>query len=80
MDGTYLSSSSNQPGADLFRYPYPIFEQLPTAGRIGLFTLSAVVMALNTSTLQWLYGRVNGFGVPIQAQSRPGDIKRKEGL
>ncbi|CAG8907459.1 unnamed protein product [Penicillium salamii] len=30
-------------------YPYPIFEALPTEGRIGLFTLSAVVMALSTS-------------------------------
>lgn len=80
MDGTYLSSRFHDPGADLSRYPYPIFEQLPTPGRIGLFTLSAVVMALSTSTLQWLYGRVNGFGVPIHAESRPGDIKRKEGL
>ncbi|OQE28564.1 hypothetical protein PENSTE_c003G09084 [Penicillium steckii] len=61
-------------------YPYPIFEQLPTPGRIGLFSLSAVVMALSTATLKWLHGRVNGFGVPIPAQSRPGDIKRADGL
>ncbi|KAJ5874396.1 uncharacterized protein N7529_002826 [Penicillium soppii] len=61
-------------------YPYPIFEALPTEGRIGLFTLSATVMALSTITLKWLFGRVNGFGSPIQPQSRPGDIKRKEGL
>ncbi|KAJ5584733.1 uncharacterized protein N7459_004533 [Penicillium hispanicum] len=61
-------------------YPYPIFEQLPTPGRIGLFSLSAIVMALSTATLKWLYGRVNGFGVPLSAQSRPGDIKRKDGL
>lgn len=80
MDGMYLSSSSYRPGADFPRYPYPILEQLPTPGRIGLFTLSAVVMALSTSTLQWLYGRINGFGVPVRAQSRPGDIKRQEGL
>lgn len=79
-DGMYLSLSSHKPGADFPRYPYPIFEQLPTSGRIGLFTLSAVVMALSTSTLQWLHGRINGFGVPVRAQSRPGDIKRQEGL
>ena len=62
------------------RYPYPIFEALPTPGRIGLFSLSAAVMALSTITLKWLYGRVNGFGGPAPTQSRPGDIKRKEGL
>ncbi|KAJ5115357.1 hypothetical protein NUU61_001116 [Penicillium alfredii] len=65
---------------DLPRYPYPIFEQLPTPGRIVLFTLSAVVMALSTATLKWLYGRVNGFGLSVPPQSRAGDIKRKEGL
>jgi hypothetical protein len=65
---------------DLSRYPYPIFEALPTEGRIGLFTLSAAVMALSTITLKWLFGRVNGIGNPIQPESRPGDIKRKEGL
>lgn len=42
--------------------------------------MSAIVMALSTSTLKWLYGRINGFGVPAGAQSRPGDIKRKEGI
>ncbi|KAJ5211470.1 uncharacterized protein N7498_003116 [Penicillium cinerascens] len=61
-------------------YPYPIFELLPTPGRIGLFSLSAIVMALSTATLKWLYGRVNGFGTPVPAQSRPGDIKEKDGL
>ncbi|KAJ5924280.1 hypothetical protein N7466_008467 [Penicillium verhagenii] len=61
-------------------YPYPIFEQLSTVGRVGLFSLSAAVMAFSTVTIQWLYGRVNGFGTGIPAQSRPGDIKRKEGL
>ncbi|KAJ5761216.1 hypothetical protein N7520_008372 [Penicillium odoratum] len=61
-------------------YPYPLFEQLSTVGRIGLFSLSAVVMAMSTVTLQWLYGRVNGFGTGIPSQSRPGDIKRKDGL
>lgn len=69
-----------QQDTDLSRYPYPIFEQLPTPGRMGLFSLSAVVMALSTATLKWLYGRINGFGMSIPVQSRPGDIKRKEGL
>lgn len=61
-------------------YPYPIFEQLPTYGRVALFSLSAIVMAGSTATLKWLHGRVNGFGVPIPAQSRSGDIKRADGL
>ncbi|KAJ5385863.1 hypothetical protein N7509_008404 [Penicillium cosmopolitanum] len=61
-------------------YPYPIFEQLPTPGRVALFSLSAVVMAFSTATLKWLHGRVNGFGVPIPAQSRSGEIKRADGL
>ncbi|KAJ5787655.1 FAR-17a/AIG1-like protein [Penicillium paradoxum] len=62
------------------RYPYPIFEALPTSGRIGLFTLSAVIMATSTITLKWLYGRINGFGTPVKSVSRPGDIKRTDGL
>lgn len=57
-------------------YPYPIFEQLPTEGRIGLFALSAVVMAFSTSTLKWLYGRVNGYGTRTHATSRPGAVKQ----
>ncbi|KAJ6116061.1 FAR-17a/AIG1-like protein [Penicillium sp. IBT 18751x] len=61
-------------------YPYPIFELLPTPGRIGLFSMSAIVMALSTATLKWLHGRINGFGTPFPAQSRSGDIKRKDGL
>ncbi|KAL2821782.1 hypothetical protein BDW59DRAFT_181154 [Aspergillus cavernicola] len=56
-------------------YPYPIFEQLPFEGRVGLFALSAVVMAISTATLKWLYGRVNGFGTPVKAQARPGAVK-----
>lgn len=60
-------------------YPYPIFELLPTSGRIGLFSASAAVMALSTGTLKWLYGRINGFGVPMSPQSRAGDISRTDG-
>ncbi|KAL4779570.1 hypothetical protein BJX76DRAFT_351712 [Aspergillus varians] len=56
-------------------YPYPIFEQVPFEGRVGLFVLSAVVMALSTATLKWLYGRVNGFGIPVKPQARPGAVK-----
>jgi len=33
-------------------------------------------MALSTSMLKWLYGRVNGFGTPTPARSRPGDVKQ----
>jgi hypothetical protein len=62
----------------VFRYPYPIFELLPTSGRVGLFSLSAVMMALNTITLKWLYGRVNGFGTPDPPRSQPGEIKKDE--
>jgi hypothetical protein len=38
------------------------------------------MMAFSTITLKWLFGRVNGFGSHIKPESRPGDIKRKEGL
>ncbi|CEJ56752.1 hypothetical protein PMG11_02950 [Penicillium brasilianum] len=58
-------------------YPYPIFEQLSTSGRVGLFSMSAVVMAFSTVTLKWLHGRVNGFGNGSSPQSRPGDIKKE---
>ncbi|BCS18896.1 putative integral membrane protein [Aspergillus puulaauensis] len=61
-------------------YPYPIFEQVPFEGRVGLFVLSAVVMALSTATLKWLHGRVNGFGTPVKPQARPGAVKANGGL
>ena len=63
-----------------WRYPYPIFEQLSTTGRIGLFSLSAIVMTLCTVTLKRLYGHVNGFDSDMPHESYPGDIKKKEGL
>ncbi|GLA50318.1 hypothetical protein AnigIFM63604_006371 [Aspergillus niger] len=56
-------------------YPYPVFDAVGFEGRVGLFALSAVVMALSTGTLKWLYGRVNGYGTSAKAQSRPGAIK-----
>ncbi|KAF9886593.1 hypothetical protein FE257_011233 [Aspergillus nanangensis] len=56
-------------------YPYPIFEQVPFEGRVGLFVLSAAVMALSTATLKALYGRVNGFGTAVPPQARSGAAK-----
>lgn len=61
-------------------YPYPIFEQLPFQGRVGLFALSAIVMALSTGTLKWLYGRVNGYGIHSKPQPRPGTILQNGSL
>jgi hypothetical protein len=60
----------------ILRYPYPLFELLDTPGRIGLFSVSAIVMALNTATLKWLYGRVNGFGGVSAPKARPGVVKQ----
>jgi hypothetical protein len=57
-------------------YPYPIFEQVAFEGRVGLFVMSAIVMALSTATLQWLYGRVNGFGTVSKPKTRPGALKQ----
>lgn len=62
------------------RYPYPIFEQVLFEGRVGLFVMSAVVMALSTATLKWLYGRVNGFGTASKPKVRPGALKQNGAL
>lgn len=35
-------------------------------------------MALNTVTLKWLYGRLNGFGREAAPQARPGDVKKDD--
>jgi len=43
-------------------YPYPLFAMLAPAQRVALFSGSAAVMAANTLSLKWLYGRVNGLG------------------
>ncbi|RAL02460.1 putative integral membrane protein [Aspergillus ibericus CBS 121593] len=56
-------------------YPYPLLDAASFEGRIGIFAVSAIVMALSTGTLKWLYGRVNGYGTGTKAQSRPGHIK-----
>lgn len=37
-------------------------------------------MAFSTITLKWIFGRVNGLGIPLKPESRSGDIKRMEGL
>ncbi|KAE8552613.1 hypothetical protein TMatcc_008016 [Talaromyces marneffei ATCC 18224] len=59
-------------------YPYPLFEILDMKGRIALFTVSAFLMALNTVTLKWLYGRVNGLGRSEYPQARPGHVKEPD--
>ena len=41
-------------------YPYPIFDQLDTSGRVGLFAASAAIMTVSTLSLKWVYSRVNG--------------------
>ncbi|PGH10663.1 hypothetical protein AJ79_05377 [Helicocarpus griseus UAMH5409] len=56
-------------------YPYPIFEKLSTGWRVVLFLFSAVLMAVNTVLLKYLYGRMNGFVHPESA-ARPGAVKR----
>ena len=43
-------------------YPYPLFALLDNTQRMVLFGASAVLMAVNTAVLKWVYGRVNGFG------------------
>ena len=42
------------------RYPYPLFTMLDTTQRIGLFSVSALLMAVVTAVLKWLHGLVNG--------------------
>jgi len=44
-------------------YPYPLFELLNPWQRVGLFAFSALLMAVSTSTLVWLYSAVNGVEV-----------------
>ncbi|OCT54417.1 hypothetical protein CLCR_00941 [Cladophialophora carrionii] len=41
-------------------YPYPLFALLGSGQRMGLFGVSALLMAWNTVVLKWVYGRVNG--------------------
>ncbi|KAI9852570.1 MAG: hypothetical protein M1824_001859 [Vezdaea acicularis] len=58
-------------------YPYPLFEQLTPPFRAALFGVSAITMTLSTATLQWLYGRVNGFGTGTQAKAHPDAVKEE---
>lgn len=60
------------------RYPYPLFEVLDTNGRVALFTVSALLMAINTVTLKWLYGRVNGFGRSEYPQAQSGKVNESD--
>lgn len=56
-------------------YPYPIFEALKPSYRAGLFATSALLMVACTSTLKWLYGRMNGYGGGRAPMARPGAVK-----
>lgn len=55
-------------------YPYPLFEMLGTAERVGLFVGCATTMAMGTGMLRWLYGQVNGR--EQMKSSKSGDIKK----
>jgi len=67
-NGWYVRVFSNPPPlfpnwtllTSLLRYPYPLFAMLDTTQRIGLFSVSALLMAVVTALLKWLYYRVNG--------------------
>ena len=56
-------------------YPYPIFELATREQRMGLFAISAGIFAMSVLSLQWLYGRVNGFGRDRPIRATPKDIK-----
>nr|POE63323.1 upf0641 membrane protein [Quercus suber] len=67
-------------------YPYPIFAVLDTYQRIGLFAFSALLMALSTAFLIWLYAVVNGKDIKhlgngrIELKERSGDVKGVKNL
>ncbi|KAF6232369.1 hypothetical protein HO173_009474 [Letharia columbiana] len=62
-------------------YPYPIFDMVGTKGRVGLFTMSALVMTGSTVMLKALYETINGkeketveregHGTPLDESSLP---------
>ena len=59
-------------------YPYPIFAEAGTSGRIGLFIMSAVTMVLATGLLKWVYGVVNGKQIWEEEKGqgpKPGHLK-----
>ncbi|KAL9095592.1 MAG: hypothetical protein Q9165_002024 [Trypethelium subeluteriae] len=62
-------------------YPYPIFADAGTVGRVGLFVMSAVVMTVSTGLLKWVYAVVNGREMWEEEERgkgpRPGNLKRK---
>ncbi|KAK1071118.1 hypothetical protein LTR74_003499 [Friedmanniomyces endolithicus] len=65
-------------------YPYPLFTVLDTTQRIGLFASSALLMALSTAALVWVYHVVNGKeeialanGHARAPEERDGDVKGK---
>lgn len=57
-------------------YPYPMFGQLDTTGRVVLFAGAAAIMAVSTLALKAVYGVVNGKAAAGGA--RPGDVKKDE--
>jgi hypothetical protein len=57
-------------------YPYPLFEMLDTTQRAGLFLFSALLMAVGTACLTWLYSAVNGTGDGgALKRTRSGNVK-----
>ncbi|MCJ1227525.1 hypothetical protein MMC12_004181 [Toensbergia leucococca] len=44
-------------------YPYPLFDQLSQPWRAVLFSCSALLMTGSTVALQWVYARLNGYGI-----------------
>ena len=56
-------------------YPYPIFENLDTVGRIALFSLSAGLMTASTEALKGIYWLVHGDERGVGAELRRRKVK-----
>jgi hypothetical protein len=56
-------------------YPYPIFDEAGFEGRVGLFSMSAVVMAAAGACLKQVYGSINGWEVPGKVTAKRGAAK-----
>jgi FAR-17a/AIG1-like protein len=55
-------------------YPYPIFDVAGFNGRVGLFIMSAVIMALGMVGLRALHGVING----TEAGLEKNKLKKKQ--
>jgi hypothetical protein len=55
-------------------YPYPIFDVAGFNGRVGLFVMSAVVMASGMLGLRALHGVINGTEEGLEAEK----LKKKQ--